>query len=113
MGVAPGCVSHASAPSMIPLPHRALDGSVRHNAEQPSPPTSFPSSQVSGPVTFPSPQIGTQRAPATGQYQPSSTVHVAEQPSPPLVLRSSQVSKPFRRPSPQIAIPEQTPVLQL
>ena len=49
----------------MPSPQRASLGSTRQMAEQPSPATVLPSSQVSAPTACPSPQIGKQRRPAT------------------------------------------------
>ena len=62
--------SHSSDPDTMPSPQSYGVGSMRQMAEQPSPPTVLPSSQVSGPTIMLSPQIGAQRLPGTRQRQP-------------------------------------------
>ena len=74
-------------------------------AEQPSPDTWLPSSQVSVPTMRPSPQIGKQRRPGTGQRQPTSiAMQPAAQPSPLIVLPSSHDSNDASTPSPQTRV---------
>jgi hypothetical protein len=74
-------------------------------AEQPSPDTWLPSSQVSVPTISPSPQIGKQRRPCTGQRQPISiAMQLAAQPSPLIVLPSSHDSNDASTLSPQTTV---------
>jgi hypothetical protein len=72
-------------------------------AEQPSPPWTFVSSQISRPTTRPSPHTGLHTLGAPVQAKPASPWQAEEQPSESLVLPSSHASAPATTPSPHTA----------
>ena len=116
-----GSHSSPAAQSMMSLPQVS---SLRQSFEQPSPPTKFPSSQISAPSTMPLPQsitwqsaaqvamvagsAGSQGSPASQSVIPlpqvSSLRQSPEQPSLPSLLPSSQTSSPSMIPLPQPAV---------
>lgn len=104
-------------PARIPSPHSLAShgkpwnahdqpSSSAHDSSQPSPASSFPSSQVSVPVILPSPHStsDTQGSPGVGQPKLASICRQSPvQPSDDSAFPSSQRSKSwFSRPSPQL-----------
>jgi hypothetical protein len=79
-------------------------GSTRlQSAEQPSPATVLPSSQLSSPTTLESPHtiVDAHLIPGTLHSKNISSRHAPEQPSPGAMFPSSHCSVPLSRPSPQ------------